>query len=137
MLFWLNLYIEFILELGMTTLIACLSTGKGTWGHVSRLLDGMSGEKWSKVILITNDYGKENFKAQEGVELIEVHELAGLEQLRDEMKEKLKDKISLGEVAVNLVSGSGREHMALMSALMQLGVGFRLVAVTKEGVKEL
>ncbi len=121
----------------MTTLIACLSTGKGTWGHVSHLLDGMQGEKWSKVILITNEYGKENFKAPEGVELIEIHELSGLEQLRDEMKEKLKDKISLEEVAINLVSGSGREHMALISALIQLGAGFRFVAVTQEGVKEL
>ena len=121
----------------MTTLIACLSTGKGTWGHVSHLLEGVQGEKWSKIILLTNDYGKENFKAQEGVELIEIHELAGLEQLRDEIKEKLKDKVSLEEVAVNFVSGAGREHMALMAALIQLGVGFRLVAVTKEGVKEL
>ena len=121
----------------MTVLIACLSTGKGTWGHVSRLLEGMNGEKWEKVYLITNEYGKENFKAQPGVELIEVHELSGLQELRDEIKEKLKDKFSLQEVAVNLVSGTGREHMALMSALMQLGVGFRLVAVMKEGVKEL
>jgi len=23
----------------MTTLIACLSTGKGTWGHVSKLIE--------------------------------------------------------------------------------------------------
>jgi len=120
----------------MTILIACLSTGKGTWGHVSRLLEGMDGQKWEKVILITNEYGKENFKVQEGVELIEVHERAGLEQLRDEIKEKLKEKIGM-EAAVNIVSGTGREHMALLSALIQLGVGFRLVAVTKEGVKEL
>jgi len=43
----------------MTELVACLSTGKGTWGHVSRLIaDGT----WEKIILITNDFGKENFK---------------------------------------------------------------------------
>ena len=121
----------------MTVLIACLSTGKGTWGHVSRLLEGIDKEKWEKVILITNAYGKENFKAEPGVELVEVHEFSELQELRDEIKEKLKDKLSLQEVAVNFVSGSGWEHMALMSALMQLGVGFRLVAVMKEGVNEL
>ena len=121
----------------MTILIACLSTGKGTWGHVSRLLGGMDGEKWEKVILITNEYGKENFKAQDHVELIQVQELAGLQELRDEIKKKLKDNITGMEVAVNIASGSGREHMALLSALMQLGIGFRLVAVVKEGVKEI
>ena len=42
----------------MPTLIACLSTGKGTWGHVNHLIDN---NNYDKVILITNDFGKENF----------------------------------------------------------------------------
>ena len=33
----------------MTDLIACLSTGKGTIGHVLKVIDGM---EWSKVYLI-------------------------------------------------------------------------------------
>ena len=50
----------------MTTLIACLSTGKGTWGHVNRLIeDG----KYEKVFLITNDYGKENFNKNDKTDL--------------------------------------------------------------------
>ena len=123
----------------MTELIACLSTGKGTWGHVSRLMEGVDGQPWEKIILLTNEYGKENFKVEgkNNVELIEIHELAGLQELRDEIKEKLKDKITGMEVAVNVVSGSGREHMALVSALIQLGIGFRFVALTKDGVKEI
>ena len=121
----------------MAVLVACLSTGKGTWGHVSRLLEGMDAEKWNKVFLITNEYGKENFKTQPGVELIQVHEMSGIQELREEIKTALKDAVGNEEVAVNFVSGAGREHMALMSALMQLGVGFRLVAVTKDGVKEI
>jgi len=120
----------------MAILIACLSTGKGTWSHVARLMEGMKDDKWEKILLLTNSYGKENFKAEGVVELIEVKEGTEINELRDEMKEKLKDKVS-GEVGVNFVSGTGREHMALMSALIQLGVGFRLVAMTKDGVSEL
>jgi len=117
----------------MTILIACLSTGKGTWGHVSRLIqDGT----WDKVYLITNAYGKENFNKNEKTELIDVNMQQGLKELRDEIKEKLNGKLE-GEVAVNFVSGTGREHMALISALLQLGAGIRLIALTKEGVEEI
>jgi hypothetical protein len=122
----------------MTELVACLSTGKGTWGHVSRLLEGMDGQPWEKIFLLTNDYGKQNFKTEgKPIELIEIHDTLGLEELRDEIREKLKDKIKGMEVAVNFVSGSGWEHLALMSALIQLGVACRFVGVTKDGVKEL
>ena len=118
----------------MTELIACLSTGKGTWGHVNRLIEG---QQWEKIFLITNEYGKENFNADEKTELIAVNINQGLKELRDEIKEKLKDKIKGTEVAVNLVSGTGKEHMALISALLQLGTGIRLTALTKEGVEEI
>jgi len=118
----------------MPTLVACLSTGKGTWGHVGRLIQD---ESWDKIILITNDYGKENFNKNEKSELISVNMNAGLKELRDEIKDHLKDKIQDTEVAVNFISGTGKEHMALMSALLKLGIGIRLVALTKEGVEEI
>ena len=115
----------------MTELIAFLSTGKGTWGHVNRLLSGINGEKWDNVILLTNDFGIQNFKAEEGVELIELTS-KNLDELVDEIQTKLKDKIKGMEIAVNFVSGDGREHMALVSALIKMGVGFRLIGLNKE-----
>jgi len=114
----------------MPTLIGCLSTGKGTWGHVSRLIDE---ENWDKVILITNEFGKENFNKKDKVELISIKLDAGLKDIRDEIQNILKDKIKDTEIAVNFISGTGKEHMALVSALLKLGVGIRLVALTKEG----
>ena len=118
----------------MTQLIACLSTGKGTWGHVSRLIeDG----KWDSVLLITNDYGKENFNKNEKTELIAINLEQGLRELREDLKKQLKGKIKGSEVAVNFISGTGREHMALVAALLQLGVGIRLIALTKDGVEEI
>ena len=116
-------------------LVACLSTGKGTWGHVARLLaDG----RWNKIFLITNEFGRENFTTKgENTELIVVDANKELEEMIADVKEKLKGKLKDTEVAVNLVSGSGKEHMAMLSALLQLGVGLRFVAVTKDGVKEV
>ena len=117
----------------MTVLLAFLSTGKGTWGHVSRIIDG---ETWEKVILLTNEYGKENFNAKDNVELISLDFNKGMTEIRDEISEILRKKIN-SEIAVNFASGSGKEHMALLGALMKSGIGFRLVALTKQGVEEI
>jgi len=120
----------------MSTLIACLSTGKGTWGHVSRLIqDG----NFDNVLLITNEYGKENFQKSENTELIAIKLEQGMRELRDEIQKALKSRIksSETEVALNLASGIGKEHMALLSALLRLGIGIRLMALTKEGVEEI
>ena len=118
----------------MSTLVACLSTGKGTWGHVSRLIED---ETWDKVILITNDYGKENFKKKDNVELISVNLTQGIRDLITEIETSLKYKITDTEVAVNFISGTGKEHMALISALLKSGLGIRLIALTSEGIKEI
>lgn len=116
-------------------LVACLSTGKGTWGHVARLL---SDAQWGKVFLITNEFGRENFTTVgKNAEFVVLDANKGLEEIIADLKEKLKGKITDTEVAVNLVSGSGKEHMAILSALLRLGVGMRFFAVTKEGVKEV
>ena len=115
-------------------LVACLSTGKGTWGHVNRLSED---PRWTKIILITNDFGKENFQKNEKIELIPLKLSQGLRELRDEIKKVLQDKITGTEVAINLISGTGREHMALISAILKLGKGIRLFALTKEGIEEI
>ena len=54
-----------------------------------------------------------------------------------ELKEKLTGKIKGIEVAVNFVSGEGKEHMALMSALLKLGIGVRFVALKPDGIEEI
>jgi len=118
----------------MACLVASLSTGKGTWGHVSRVIqDG----DWEKVFLVTNAFGKENFSNTKNAEMIEIDDNKGLEEIRDHIKSSLKDKLTGTEVAVNIVSGSGKEHTAIISAILQLGYGIRLVALTSSGIKEI
>ncbi len=118
----------------MVELVACLSTGKGTWGHVSRLINDGT---WDNVVLLTNEFGKENFTNEKNALLLVVDARQPLLDLTAAVHEALKGKIKGTEVAVNLVSGDGKEHMALLTALLKLGLGIRFVALTKEGIKEL
>ena len=118
----------------MTDLVACLSTGKGTWSHVSQLL--RSGE-WEHVYLLTNQFGIDNFQKNDKTELITIDEQKSLKELRDDIKTALQEKIKSSEIAVNFVSGDGREHMALVTALIQLGVSIRFVIPTEKGVEEI
>ncbi|MBW2993157.1 hypothetical protein KY317_01120 [Candidatus Woesearchaeota archaeon] len=119
----------------MTTLVACLSTGKGTWEHVARVI---AGEDWEKIILITNEFGKENFNIEKkDIEVIVINPMRFLPELIEDIKRGLEGKIKGTEAALNMISGSGKEHMAVLSALLKLGFGVRLVALTKEGVREV
>ena len=111
----------------MPTLLACLSTGKGTWTEVNQLLNA---QPWSKVFLITNDFGRQNYTVrQENVELIVVPDILDVHALVQQLKKELEGKISDFEIALNLVSGSGKEHMAVLEAVMELGLNFRLVTL--------
>lgn len=114
-------------------LIALLSTGKGTWSQVAGLIK--YGE-WDKIIVIGNDFAKQ-FSVDKKFEFIKVDLDKKLKDLRDEISKKLKGKIDGTEVALSIASGDGKEHMALISALINLPVGIRFAALTKEGVIDL
>jgi len=118
----------------MTSLVACLSTGKGTWAHVNEIINK---EDWDKIFLVTNDFGVQNFKPSKQVEYILVDTTRFLTDIVMDIKKQLEGKISDFEVAVNLVSGEGKEHMAIISALMKLGLGIRLIALTQKGIEEI
>jgi len=114
-------------------LLALLSTGKGTWGQVSGL---MTHGEWDNVILIGSDFAKD-FKHDKKFEFIKVDLDKKLKDLKEDFSQKIKGKINGTEVAISLASGDGKEHMALISALINLPVGIRLAALTKEGVIDL
>jgi hypothetical protein len=114
-------------------LIALLSSGKGTWAQVAGL---MKHGEWDKIILVGNDFAKQ-FTHEKKFEFIEVDVNKKLKDLRDEFQSKLKGKFEGMEVALSLASGDGKEHMALISALINLPIGIRFAALTKEGVIDL
>ncbi|RMF55098.1 hypothetical protein D6745_03175 [Candidatus Woesearchaeota archaeon] len=118
----------------MTSLIACLSTGKGTWTEILHL---MKAEEWDKVYLITNKFGKEKFSADPKTEFIVTDFNKTVKEIADDVYRQLNGKVSGFEVALNLISGAGKEHMAIMAALIKCGLGFRIVNMGEKGVEEL
>lgn len=56
------------------------------------------------------------------------------EALYAELKVHLsKDKITDLDIAVNIVSGSGKTHSAMISSIIRLGYGIRFVDIDSEG----
>jgi ERCC4-related helicase len=114
-------------------LIALLSSGQGTWAQVSGLIK--FGE-WEKIIVLGDESAKQ-FTCEKKFEFIKVDLTKKLKDLKDDFSQKLKGKIDDTEVALSIASGDGKEHMALISALINLPVGIRFAALTKDGVIDL
>lgn len=114
-------------------LVALLSSGQGTWAQVSGL---MKYGEWDKVFLIGDEFAKK-FSHEKKFEFIKVDLSKNLKELREELIKKLQGKFSGMEVALSIASGNGKEHMALMSALINLPMGIRFAALTKDGVIDL
>jgi hypothetical protein len=118
----------------MTELIAVLSTGKGTWAEVVKI---MNTHDWEHIYLVTDDFGSKNFNKKDNTEFVVINANESVELVIDHIVTQLRGKIGGTEVALNLTSGTGKEHMALLSALLKLGLGVRLVTATVNGIKEI
>ena len=110
-------------------LVALLSSGKGTWSQVAGVIN--RGE-WDNIILIGDNFAKQ-FKSEKDFEFIEINS-SRIMDLKNEIHKKLKGKIKGTEVALTIASGTGREHMSLISALLTLPVGIRFTALTLDGI---
>ena len=110
-------------------LVALISSGKGSWGQVAGVIN--QGE-WENIFLIGNDFAKK-FTSDKDFEFIET-KTSGIADLKEEISNKLKGKIKGTEVALSIASGEGKEHMALISALLSLPVGIRFTVLTKDGL---
>lgn len=115
----------------MTELVALLSRGEGTWAQVSGIIK--QGD-WDNIILIGSEFAKK-FMMPDNKEhtFIEITS-SRLVDLKEELQKKLAGKIRGTEVALSIASGDGKEHMALISALLSVPVGVRFTALTKEGI---
>lgn len=113
----------------MTDLITCLSVGKGTWNEVRSVIEK---EKWRKVFIITNDFGKQKYTPIKDTEFILVDARKSLKELIESIQEVIKEKVDGTEVGLNINSGSGKEHMAILGAIIKSGLSFRLVAVESD-----
>lgn len=112
-------------------LIALLSSGKGSWAQVSGLIK--RGD-WGKIILVGDSFAR-NFRIEDKkIEFVQVNLSQGLKDLKKEFSEKLNGKAEGLEVALSIASGSGKEHMALISSIIDIPLGIKFTALTKDGV---
>jgi len=113
----------------MTDLITCLSVGKGTWSEVRSVVEK---EDWRKVFMVTNEFGKQKYMPVKDTEFILVDARRSLRELISTVKEAIKDNVEGTEVGLNITSGSGKEHMAILGAIIESGLSFRLVSIDSD-----
>ena len=116
-------------------LVAFLGDDKENWGQVTALINRM--QDCEKIILIKNKSSPQ-FPTTEKCRLIEVDSTQPLAELKSHLHSLLSKEISKEfEVSLSLASGCGKEHMALISALLSLPVGIKLVVYGKNGIEFL
>ena len=118
----------------MTSLIACIGDEKGTLAHIDAII---KKEDWDSIFLVTDEKNKDSFKPKKEVNYIIIDQKRFLSNMTEDIKKQLEGKIKDLEVAVNIISGSGKQHMATISAIMKIGLGIRLIALTPDGIKEI
>lgn len=117
----------------MAEFVGIISSGQGTWGQVAGLC---KQGQWEKIILLGPNYAKDFNLEGIPFDFIEFDPNKSITQLKEFFVEKLKDRFSSfnSEVSLSIASGSGKEHMALISALLSIPVGVRFAALTTNGV---
>ncbi|RMF06429.1 hypothetical protein D6764_02320 [Candidatus Woesearchaeota archaeon] len=113
----------------MASLVVSVGIGKGTWTEVIQLIEN---EDWEQVFVVTNEFGAEKFRTKKPFKTVLVPGNSTITEMEKKIREQLREHIGLGDVGVNIVSGTGKEHMALISALLKLGAGIRLVSWNPE-----
>lgn len=106
---------------------------KENWKQIDALIK--SGE-WEKVFIVRDKSG-EMIELGSNCEAVDVDCGKSLTELKSEISGKLKGKLGEFEVGLSIASGKGKEHMALISALLEIPVGIKFVAFTKNGVEFL
>jgi hypothetical protein len=115
-------------------LVAMIGKGNEGLGQVSALINRFDAEK----MILIKDKSVESFPENEKCEVLEVNCDADLASLCTEMKTKLNVALNKDfEVALSIASGTGKDHMALISALLTIPVGVKIVAYTKNGIEFL
>lgn len=110
-------------------LVAFLGAGQGTWGQVAGVIK--QGD-WDNIILVGNEFARK-FDIEKDFEFIEISS-SSIIDLKEEIQKKMQGKIKGTEVALSIASGEGKEHMALISAILSLPAGIRFTALTKDGL---
>lgn len=112
----------------MTSLIACIDNDAARINHVKQII---CSEQWEKVFIVSDK------KTDIAGEHILIDEKETISAIAGTISKKLSGRIAGLEVGLNIVCSSGKIHMAVLSALLKLGLGIRLVVATKSGIETI
>ena len=119
----------------MTDLVACIGAGKGTWTGVFRLA---AMPEFENVFLIANEWTKNTLKTESPkIKIITINDAQTTAQIRDSIAAQMKGMVKGLEAAINMDSGTGKEHTAMITALMRLGLSFRFVSFENGKMEEV
>ena len=105
---------------------------KENWAQLNALIKRGT---WDKILIVKNKE-TESFTESENCIVLEINSNSPILELKDEIRQKLKAAIGRDfEVALSIASGNGKEHMALISALLSIPMGIRFIAYTKNGIE--
>lgn len=112
-------------------LVALVGADRESWGQITGLINRGS---WEKIVLIRAPGSNEYVPPCETTE-ITLDSTRPLLELKQDLLTALKSRLTEFEACVSIASGTGKEHMALISALLSIPMGIRLVAFTKNGIE--
>lgn len=115
-------------------LIVCISGEEKSWSHARKLIE--KGE-WGQVVIVTDEKSSMKFSSSKKASHIVLDTEKPAVELISHLSRGLQSKIKSFEVGLNLVAGSGKEHMIILASLLKIGVGIRLIALTADGIREL
>lgn len=119
----------------MSVLITLLGTGKGTWLEVHNILRLHAFEK---VIIFIDSWAAKDYKNEFGAILVPLPDEASTTELVGIMKQHVVNIPKTDfEVALNIASGTGKQHAALFTAVITSGFGIRLVTHENNELKVL
>lgn len=125
----------------MTTLIATLGSGKGSWLNLFKLIDAVD---WERIILIANPFFSKSFLDKQTVSKMDKirvitldYENKSYEETISKLSKEINEEVLGVEVALNLISGTGKEHMITLAAVLKAGFGIRLVDLENNEMREL
>ncbi|HYD03570.1 MAG TPA: hypothetical protein VEC16_04680 [Alphaproteobacteria bacterium] len=120
----------------MGHLIACISDDK----HLDSVDKIIHSKMFDKIYLISHHDIEPTLPKIPGIAIthVKINFESSSEALVPELYSILKkyftnDKITDLDIAVNISSGNGKQHAVIISSLMKLGYGIRLVDLDKNG----
>ena len=120
----------------MVGIVLVAGEGKGTWGEVFKILDS---EPWTCAYVITAPFFEQKFREKYSgkapLTILSLEESKPLSTMVQDLANAFKTLTD--DVALNLISGSGKQHMAVLAGLLKAGVGIRLVTVNENGITEI